>query len=108
MRATDPLKACLAARRFRAVGPGGLCASGGNGHRPPTGSAVLKCSYRPPDADFYCWKYGVWYNTLDCCYRHVYRTYSGCAGCGQGAGNVRTRGYRGPAGSAVRWRARIR
>jgi hypothetical protein len=50
---------------------------------------VLKCTYRPPDANFFCWKYGVWYNLLDCCYRHFRRTYSGCEDCGQGASNLR-------------------
>jgi hypothetical protein len=50
---------------------------------------VLKCTYRPPDANFFCWKYGVWYNLLDCCYRHFRQTYSGCAGCGQGASNLK-------------------
>jgi hypothetical protein len=50
---------------------------------------VLKCTYRPADANFFCWKYGVWYNLLDCCYRHFRETYSGCAGCGQGASNLK-------------------
>ena len=49
----------------------------------------LKCSYRPADADFYCWKYGVWYNLMDCCYRHERQTYPGCTSCGQGHGNLR-------------------
>lgn len=51
--------------------------------------AAIKCQYRPPDANFFCWKYGVWYNLMDCCYRHFRKTYSGCAGCGQGANNLR-------------------
>ncbi len=50
---------------------------------------VLKCNYRPQDANFFCWKYGVWYNLMDCCYRHFRKTYSGCTGCGQGANNLR-------------------
>ena len=50
---------------------------------------VLKCNFRPQDANFFCWKYGVWYNLLDCCYRHFNETYSGCTGCGQGANNLR-------------------
>lgn len=59
--------------------------------RPPRrpGTTVLKCSYRPTDADFFCWKYGVWYNLMDCCYRHARRTFAGCAGCGQGHSNLR-------------------
>ncbi len=56
--------------------------------RPPR-EENLKCSYRPPDADFFCWKYGVWYNLMDCCYRHERRTFSGCAPCGQGARNLK-------------------
>ncbi len=52
-------------------------------------STVVKCSYRPPSADFFCWKYGVWYNLEDCCYRHALSTFSGCADCEQGAGNLK-------------------
>jgi len=50
---------------------------------------ILKCNFRPQDANFYCWKYGVWYNIIDCCYRHARQTYPGCAGCGQGRNNLR-------------------
>ena len=50
---------------------------------------LLKCNFRPADADFFCWKYGVWYNLLDCCYRHARQTYAGCASCGQGANNLK-------------------
>jgi hypothetical protein len=57
----------------------------GNGRR----RDILKSNYRPPDANFFCWKYGVWYNLMDCCYRHFRKTYSGCTGCGQGANNLR-------------------
>ena len=52
-------------------------------------ASSLKCSYRPAGADFYCWKYGVWYSLLDCCFRHAFRTFSGCAGCGQGRMNLK-------------------
>jgi hypothetical protein len=50
---------------------------------------ILKSNYRPSDANFFCWKYGVWYNLMDCCYRHFRNTYSGCTGCGQGASNLK-------------------
>ena len=50
---------------------------------------VVRCTYRPPDADFYCWKFGVWYNLMDCCDRHYDRTYEGCVDCGQGRNNLR-------------------
>ena len=49
----------------------------------------IRCSFRPQGADFYCWKYGVWYNLMDCCYRHDKRTYEGCADCGQGRSNLK-------------------
>jgi hypothetical protein len=61
----------------------------GNGGEPRGGGEILRCSYRPPDADFYCWKYGVWYNVMDCCLRHDERTYEGCGDCGQGRNNLR-------------------
>ncbi len=88
MSATDPLKQSTGQRGLRAL-PG----SGENGrHDPPAGrQTILKCTYRPPDADFYCWKFGVWYNLGDCCYRHALRTFIGCADCGQGAGNLKAR-----------------
>lgn len=50
---------------------------------------VIKCNYRPADANFFCWKYGVWYNLMDCCYRHFRKTFDGCTGCGQGASNLK-------------------
>jgi len=87
MSAIDPLKRGQGARRrFRAVEPP---TAEGSACHPARRTAILKCSYRPPDADFYCWKYGVWYNIIDCCYRHARQTYPGCAGCGQGRNNLR-------------------
>src|SRR5262245_17152949 len=50
---------------------------------------LLKCHFRPMDANFFCWKYGVWYNLMDCCYRHFHQTYSGCTDCGQGANHLK-------------------
>jgi hypothetical protein len=90
MSAIDPVNRGLGIRRtFRAVGPGDP--SGNDLPETRSGSRVesLRCSFRAADADFYCWKYGVWYNVMDCCYRHERRTYSGCAGCGQGRNNLR-------------------
>ncbi len=52
---------------------------------------MLKCSYRPPDADFYCWRFKVWYNTLDCAFRTKHHTYPGCTRCSQGDFNLRER-----------------
>jgi len=88
MSATDPLKLSPGQRGLRA-----LRGSGGTRRQDPPADRelILKCTYRPPDADFYCWKFGVWYNIGDCCYRHALRTFAGCADCGQGAGNLKAR-----------------
>jgi hypothetical protein len=85
MSAMDPLKR-KAATAMRVVA-GDAAENDGE----PRGEAVevLRCSYRPPNADFYCWKYGVWYNLMDCCLRHDERTYEGCGDCGQGRNNLR-------------------
>lgn len=89
MSATDPLKRIQVQRRpFRAIEPADP-AAGEEGSAARRRAAGLKCSYRPADADFYCWKYGVWYNLMDCCYRHARRSYAGCADCGQGAMNLK-------------------
>ena len=85
MSATDPLKRKPADRgAMRAVEPQGE-------DRPSRRRPLefIRCAFRPVGADFYCWKYGVWYNLMDCCYRHDERTYEGCADCGQGRSNLR-------------------
>ncbi len=86
MSATDALKRGFGTRgAIRAVEPDPEGVSTAEGQRP----SVIRCAYRPEGSDFYCWKYGVWYNLMDCCNRHDERTYSGCADCGQGRGNLR-------------------
>ncbi len=52
---------------------------------------MLKCSYRPQDADFYCWRFKIWYNTLDCAFRTRHHTYEGCSRCSQGDFNLKMR-----------------
>lgn len=90
MGAGDALKRGLAGRlRFRTIGPDEAAPDAASTCPPGSRSVVERCAYRPPDADFYCWKYGVWYNLMDCCYRHSRGTYSGCTGCGQGESNLR-------------------
>lgn len=87
MSATDPLRKGPGRRgAMRAVEPApeGV---GTDGARRPL--EIIRCTYRPPDADFYCWKYGVWYNLMDCCDRHHDETYDGCADCGQGRSNLK-------------------
>jgi len=61
------------------------------GRKSPVPEEMLKCSYRPPDADFYCWRFKLWYNTLDCAFRTRHRTFEGCGGCNQGAFNLKSR-----------------
>ncbi len=47
------------------------------------------CSYRAPDDDFFCEKYGVWYPMRDCNFRVLHRTFDGCVDCFQGRLNLR-------------------
>ncbi len=90
MSAINPLKRDPSGReRFRAVEPTDRAGLEGSAPVRRRRAHVLKCSYRSPDANFFCWKYGVWYNLMDCCYRHDRRTFPGCTKCGQGEGNLR-------------------
>ncbi len=89
MSAVDPLKKGLGRQRFRTIDRVDPSGEEGSACHPARRTVVLKCAYRPPDADFYCWRYGVWYNLMDCCYRHARRTFPGCAGCGQGRHNLK-------------------
>jgi hypothetical protein len=87
--AIDPLRRGERVRLLRKVESTERLEEEVRDERPGRGNETLRCSYRSPDADFYCWKYGVWYNLMDCCYRHERRTYAGCAVCGQGASNLK-------------------
>ena len=58
--------------------------------REPVPEEMLKCSYHPPDADFYCWRFKLWYNSVDCAYRTKHHTFEGCSQCSQGDLNLRT------------------
>lgn len=90
MSAIDPLRGAQGARgRFRAVEPIARTAEPESAASREPRDEFLKCTFRPADADFFCWKYGVWYNLMDCCYRHERQTFSGCADCGQGASNLK-------------------
>ena len=89
MSAIDPLKRGQHEHRLRALSSEEHHRVGAGAHRATGRAPILKCSYRPQDADFYCWKFGVWYNLGDCRYRHAFRTFSGCADCGQGENNLR-------------------
>ena len=86
MSASDPVKSGLGPRgAIRVVQPPDDGPPGSR--RDPI--AALRCSYRPAGADFYCWKFGVWYALMDCCYRHDEQTYDGCVDCGQGSSNLK-------------------
>jgi hypothetical protein len=91
MSANDPLKRGQPERRLRALSSEEHPRVGAGARRATGRAPILKCSYRPPDADFYCWKFGVWYNLGDCSYRHAFSTFWGCADCGQGASNLKAR-----------------
>jgi hypothetical protein len=45
----------------------------------------------PRDAhdDFFCLRFGVWYPSIDCAYRTLYRTCPGCLDCEQGRFNLK-------------------
>ncbi len=58
-------------------------------------SEAMGCSFRSPEDDFFCEKYGVWYPIGDCNYRVLHRTFEGCVDCFQGRINLRRLG-RGP------------
>ena len=47
--------------------------------------------FRFPEDDFYCWRYQVWYNSLDCAMRTAFRTAPGCRDCPQGDRNLALR-----------------
>ena len=64
---------------------------GRQGRKSPVPEEMLKCSFRPGDADFYCWRFKLWYNSLDCAFRTRHRTFEGCAGCNQGSFNLKSR-----------------
>lgn len=61
------------------------------GRGEPQSEEMLKCSYRPPDADFYCWRFKLWYNSLDCAFRTKHHSFEGCARCNQGDFNLKSR-----------------
>ena len=61
------------------------------GRSEPQSEEMLKCSYRPPDADFYCWRFKLWYNSLDCAFRTKHRSFEGCTRCNQGDFNLKAR-----------------
>ncbi len=44
-----------------------------------------------PSDDFFCWRYQVWYNSLDCATRTHFRTAPGCRDCTQGDRNLEQR-----------------
>ena len=51
----------------------------------------MRAGTKFPEDDFFCWRYQVWYNSLDCAARTRYRTAPGCRDCAQGEGNLALR-----------------
>jgi hypothetical protein len=39
--------------------------------------------------DFFCLRFAVWYPSIDCAYRTLYRTCPGCLDCEQGRFNLK-------------------
>jgi len=69
----------------------------------PTGrTSVRDAEASPRDArdDFYCLRFAVWYPSIDCAYRTLYRTCPGCLACEQGRFNLKR--HRGSFRSAKR------
>jgi hypothetical protein len=54
-------------------------------------SGTLRCTYKGNDDDFFCWKFQLWYPSIDCAYRVQHRTCSPCADCAQGRRNLERR-----------------
>lgn len=54
-----------------------------------TGS--MRCTYKAPEDDFFCWKFQLWYPSIDCAYRVKHATCTPCANCAQGRRNLERR-----------------
>ncbi|MEE9217479.1 MAG: hypothetical protein V3U98_00240 [Acidobacteriota bacterium] len=52
----------------------------------------MRCTYKAPGDDFFCWKFQLWYPSIDCAYRNLYQTCAPCADCAQGRRNLERRG----------------
>ena len=63
---------------------------GGDSSRRPQASG-LRSTYKAPDDDFFCWKFQIWYPSIDCAYRNLHRTCTPCADCAQGRRNLERR-----------------
>lgn len=66
-------------------------ATGEPGGPAPRRGASLRCTYKSPGDDFYCWKFQIWYPSIDCAYRVQNRTCSPCSNCAQGRRNLERR-----------------
>lgn len=50
---------------------------------------MIRCSFKAEEDDFYCWKYQIWYPSVDCAYRVKFKTFKGCLNCNQGHLNLK-------------------
>lgn len=48
-----------------------------------------RCNYRTAEDDFLCLRYQVWYPSIDCAIRTMFRTCGGCLNCEQGRFNLK-------------------
>ena len=54
-------------------------------------ASSLRCTYKTSEDDFFCWKFQIWYPSIDCAYRNLNRTCGPCADCAQGRRNLERR-----------------
>ena len=57
--------------------------------RPGIASGAELASHREADDDFRCLRYKVWYASIDCAFRTLYKTCPGCLNCEQGRFNLK-------------------
>ena len=57
--------------------------------RPMIASEAESASNRDADDDFCCLRYQVWYPSIDCAFRTLYKTCPGCLDCEQGRFNLK-------------------
>ncbi len=57
--------------------------------RPMIASEADRASHRDADDDFRCLRFRVWYPSIDCAFRTLYKTCPGCLDCEQGRDNLK-------------------
>ncbi len=57
--------------------------------RPVIASGAQPAPHRDADYDFRCLRFAVWYPSIDCAFRTLYKTCPGCLNCEQGRFNLK-------------------